>query len=149
MSREHGQSARPERTRALGTGKAGRAQSVRYSNTQFRVDGVSPNPLDSGLQQQSSKGRGPPMIIKTLALKINSTRSLLVAFDVGKSALDLYFEVPNTADSTFEATSGNIPKKPRNILATLDALAQRALVNGYSGLFITCESTGAYSEKLF
>jgi transposase len=30
----------------------------------------------------------------------------------------------------------------------LDALAQRALENGYSGLFITCESTGAYSDKL-
>lgn len=88
------------------------------------------------------------MMTKTLALKINSTQALLVAFDVGKSALDLYFEIPNASGGTFEATTGTLPNRPRNILSTLDALAEKARLNGYSRLFITCESTGAYSEKL-
>jgi transposase len=88
------------------------------------------------------------MITKTHPLKTPSTNALHVAFDIGKSALDLYFEIPHASGATFNATTGNIPNKPKNILATLEELNQLASLNGFTGLFVTCESTGAYSDKL-
>ncbi len=88
------------------------------------------------------------MITKTLSLKVNSRNALHVAFDVGKSSLDLYFEVPHALQATFQATSSRIPNKPPAILRCLEELGRLAQINGFDSLFITCESTGAYSEKL-
>ena len=88
------------------------------------------------------------MITKTLALKTNSSNTLIVAFDVGKSSLDFYFEIPNPITSTFEASTGITPNKPEDIVATLSQLSAIATSNGFTNLLVTCESTGVYSEKL-
>jgi transposase len=88
------------------------------------------------------------MITKIHARRNSSTKDLIVAFDVGKANLDLYYEIPHESGTTFEATAGQIPNKPTNIIALLDQLAQTAKDNGYEGLIIVCESTGVYSNKL-
>ena len=88
------------------------------------------------------------MITKVHARRNTPTNDLFVAFDVGKANLDLYYEIPHESGATFEATAGQIPNKPRDIIALLDRLAQVAYNGGYESLLIICESTGVYSNKL-
>lgn len=88
------------------------------------------------------------MFTQSLSLKINTRDSLPVAFDVGKSALDFYLEIPQGDGLRVEATSGQIPNRTAAIETLLGKLTQLAHAQGYSGLTLLCESTGVYSEKL-
>lgn len=88
------------------------------------------------------------MITKLHTRKNSPSNDLFVGVDVGKATLDLYYEIPHESGTSFEATTGQIPNHPRDILALLNRLSQVAKDAGYQGLLIVCESTGVYSNKL-
>jgi len=88
------------------------------------------------------------MITETHYLKVNTNNALRVAFDVGKTNLDLYFKIMAPNARSFNASTNRILNQTDAILNTLDELSQVAKFNGFSQLFIVCESTGPYSDKL-
>ena len=88
------------------------------------------------------------MLTKTLTLKINTDTILPVAFDVGKSRLDYYLEIPQLEIPERKALSGFTTNRAEPILELLTRLKTIALSHGFESIGVVCESTGPYSEKL-
>ena len=88
------------------------------------------------------------MLTKTISLKINTDSILPVAFDVGKSRLDYYLEVPQLDIPERKALSGFTTNRTEPILELLTRLHSIALEHGFENIGVVCESTGPYSEKL-
>jgi transposase len=88
------------------------------------------------------------MSSKTLTLKINTATTLPVAFDVGKSRLDFYFEIAETGSAEVKAVSGFVANRTEAILTLLNDLKSTALEHGFQAIGVICEPTGPYSEKL-
>jgi transposase len=88
------------------------------------------------------------MSSKTLMLKINTTTILPVAFDVGKSRLDYYFEIAHSGSVEVKDVSGFVANRTEAILTLLNDLKSTALDHGFQAIGVVCEPTGPYSEKL-
>lgn len=88
------------------------------------------------------------MSSKTLLLKINTASTLPVAFDVGKSRLDYYFEIPSPGSAEISAFSGFVANWTTSILPLFEKLQATATEHGFKNIGVICESTGPYSEKL-
>jgi transposase len=85
---------------------------------------------------------------KTLTLKVNTITTLIVAFDVGKSQLDYYLEIPIPGTDDKKSFNGIVQNQSISILEVLAKLKTLATQNGYKQLGVVCESTGPYSNNL-
>jgi transposase len=81
-------------------------------------------------------------------LKINTSKVLPIGFDVGKSNLDFFLEIPQPDSSEVKAFSGKIANRNQAILTALEQLFSLAIQNGFENIGVLCESTGPYSDKL-
>jgi transposase len=92
------------------------------------------------------------MLIISKIAKVDTTNKLTVAFDVSKNKLNYFAEISGKISGRSareeKAVQDEVPNTTRSLFSTLSALSEYASKQGFSGLHITCEPTGSYSDAL-
>jgi transposase len=92
------------------------------------------------------------MLIISKIAKVDTTNKMTVAFDVSKRKLNYFAEISGKISGRSareeKAIQGEIPNTTTSLITVLKQLGIFASGQGFSGLHIACEPTGAYSDAL-